>query len=105
MSERKLAHTEAAVIALAALLALYEGTYFAMVCPDPTGDPWGNIAFVPNYNLFDTERGQRRGPRPLGAKTIAERIFAPAHWLDRRLRSRVWATQPYVHTGPVATPL
>jgi hypothetical protein len=68
-------------VALTVLLGLYVGAYYAMV--EPTATYAKGVLFPPNIipvyrvkaNWYLDEAGW---------------VFAPIHWLDRRLRPEIW---------------
>jgi hypothetical protein len=77
------------VAGLAVLLGVYIVAYYAMV--RPRTDKFMNmigaslLVINPRYGPFDGGEGG-----------VAKHVFAPLHWLDRRMRPRTWG-------GPIPT--
>jgi hypothetical protein len=77
------------VAVVGVLLGLYASAYYAMVTPQT--NKFQNmigaslIIISPRYRPFDEGEGH-----------VAERVFAPMHRLDRRMRPRTWG-------GPIPT--
>jgi hypothetical protein len=74
-----------AVGVLTVLLGLYVGAYYTMVKRSPTGrGDWRPFYFLPEPVAPQTAHGAIR------VHFRSEPIFAPIHWLDRRIRPHVW---------------
>jgi hypothetical protein len=70
-----------ATLIAVAIVLLYVGAYYATARPTlttPTGKiaPWYHIASSPNENWKYFE--------------LANQVFAPMVWIDRRIRPHVW---------------
>ncbi|MCC7422076.1 MAG: hypothetical protein IT428_17490 [Planctomycetaceae bacterium] len=75
------------VVVLLALIGGYVGSYFAMVTPKTR--KFQNLigasllVTAPRYLSSDEDEGG-----------VAKRVFAPLHWLDRRIRPHTWGPKP-----------
>lgn len=99
MSERKISRPWlAAGIALCflVLLAGYVGAYYKTVDNAVViqAGPHDGVYFSQFYHMADSNRVRRVTPRTarysVHSFSIPAALFAPIHWVDRRIRPAVW---------------
>src|SRR5262245_57265912 len=85
-------------ILTALALAVYGGAYWALLDPNPQ---WDKTKTVNLSGPGGEERyidvpaeGARLVPHYRLVGTVGETIFAPAHWVDNKLRRTKWAPRP-----------
>jgi hypothetical protein len=79
-------------------LAVYAGAYVALLDPTPQWDKTETVNYAgpmgeARYIVVPAE-GARPVPNYRVIGTAGNVIFAPAHWVDSKLRSLKWAAPP-----------
>ena len=79
-------------------LAVYGGAYWALLDPNPQWDKTDMVYLsgpggARGYIVVPAE-GARRVPNYRLIGKVGEAIFAPAHWVDNKLRRTMWAVRP-----------
>lgn len=75
------------VVVLAVLFGGYVGAYYVTVEPYVHSRVAGTVIRLPTYSIpGSSERWQ------WSVDTLLDVVFAPMHWLDRRIRPHVWTS-------------
>lgn len=74
------------LVATMLLIGAYVGAYFGTVMPLWLEDPVTPFYTFPGQSFVS-----------LRFHRIAERFFAPVHWIDRRLRPEIWESETTSH--------
>lgn len=86
------------VAVMAVLVLAYVGAYYAMVQPLDLGRSKSFAVY--------SDLGPFAPDEEIAAENRRVTVFAPIHWLDRRIRSRVWEPpiEPQSEPGPFGSP-
>lgn len=74
------------IVTLAVILGVYVGAYYALVKPAEAMFGIGTVEIPPDYAAIESLSIPWEWPA---------RLFAPVHWVDVRLRPKVWRLDPF----------